>query len=96
MQDFKGDEVRALAATEGGLVAAVNDFEDRKLGSAAALEKMLARKNLTGAAPARKSAKEASPDARTPPRGASSIFATGGTPGSQPHALEANAWGTWL
>ena len=63
VQDFKGDEVRALAATEGGLVAAVNDFEDRKLGSAAALEKMLARKNLTGAAPARKSAKEASPDA---------------------------------
>lgn len=33
LKEFKGDEVRALAVTNEGLLAAVNDFKDRGVGS---------------------------------------------------------------
>lgn len=48
VHDFAGDEVRALALVEGGLVAAVNDFTDRGLSSVQALTKNLNRTSLVG------------------------------------------------
>lgn len=51
LKDFNGDELRALAATRQGLLAAVNTFEDRNLGSVDALAQNLARKSLSGPAP---------------------------------------------
>lgn len=48
VHDFAGDEVRALALVEGGLVAAVNDFTDRGLSSLQALTKTLNRTSLVG------------------------------------------------
>lgn len=51
LQDFSGDEVRALALVDGGLVAAVNDFSDRGLSSLQALTKTLNRTSLIGQAP---------------------------------------------
>ncbi len=48
LQDFTGDEVRALALTDAGLVAAVNDFSDRGLSSLQALTKNLGRTSLVG------------------------------------------------
>jgi len=48
LQDFTGDEVRALAVTETGLVAAVNDFSDRGISSLQALTKNLGRTSLVG------------------------------------------------
>jgi hypothetical protein len=48
LQDFSGDEVRALALTDEGLVAAVNDFSDRGLSSLQALTKNLGRTSLVG------------------------------------------------
>lgn len=51
LHDFDGDEVRALALTKTGLVAAVNAFADRKLSSLDALTKTLDRTSLVGQAP---------------------------------------------
>jgi|GEM_PF-1102744 len=48
LQDFTGDEVRALAVTGTGLVAAVNDFSDRGISSVQALTKNLGRTSLVG------------------------------------------------
>ena len=48
LQDFSGDEVRALALTDAGLVAAVNDFSDRGISSLQALTKTLGRTSLVG------------------------------------------------
>jgi hypothetical protein len=48
LQDFSGDEVRALALTDGGLVAAVNDFSDRGISTLQALTKTLGRTSLVG------------------------------------------------
>ena len=48
LQDFTGDEVRALAVTDTGLVAAVNDFSDRGISSVQALTKNLGRTSLVG------------------------------------------------
>ncbi|WP_143140716.1 hypothetical protein [Nannocystis exedens] len=48
VHDFAGDEVRALALVDGGLVAAVNDFTDRGLSSVQALTKNLNRTSLVG------------------------------------------------
>ncbi len=48
LQDFNADEVRALALTDTGLVAAVNDFSDRGLSSLQALTKTLGRTSLVG------------------------------------------------
>jgi len=52
LHDFAGDEVRALALTRTGLVAAVNTFADRKLSSLDALTKNLDRTSLMGQPPA--------------------------------------------
>ncbi|MCA9637824.1 MAG: hypothetical protein KC420_17475, partial [Myxococcales bacterium] len=51
VHDFKGDEVRALAFTDQGLVAAVNEFSDRGISSLDALTKNLNRTSLVGQAP---------------------------------------------
>ncbi len=51
LHDFKGDEVRALAFTEGGMVAAVNDFSEGGLSSLDALTKNLNRTSLIGQPP---------------------------------------------
>lgn len=91
--DFKGDEVRALAASGRGIVAAVNDFEDRKIGTVKNLQTQLARTNLTGAPPARKSTSEAEPDASA----ALYFVDLAGADGRRDvaRALEAT-WETWL
>lgn len=51
LHSFSGDEVRALAVAGNKLVAAINTFEDRNLGSLDALSKTLQRTSLTGTAP---------------------------------------------
>lgn len=52
VHEFGGaDEVRALALSRTGIVAAVNEFEDRKLSSVDALAKTLARTSLVGQPP---------------------------------------------
>ena len=51
LHDFSGDEVRALAATGDGLVAVVNDFDDRKVNSAKNLTTQLNRASLDGGPP---------------------------------------------
>src|SRR5690606_32807913 len=66
VHDFAGDEVRALALVDGGLVAAVNDFTDRGLSSVDALTKALNRTSLVG------QPSEGSLDAITPPSSAKS------------------------
>jgi hypothetical protein len=48
LRDFDADEVRSLALTDAGLVAAVNDFSDRGLSSLQALTKTLGRTSLVG------------------------------------------------
>lgn len=93
VHDFNGDEVRALAANERGLVAAVNDFEKRKVSTLKNLQSQLARTNLTGAAPARKSTSEPSPDAD-----AAIYYVNLSGQGSRrdlSRALEAT-WETWM
>jgi hypothetical protein len=52
LYDFPGDELRALALTKTGLVAAVNTFADRKVSSVDALTKNLERTSLVGQPPA--------------------------------------------
>jgi len=51
LHDFKGDEVRALALTEGGMIAAVNNFSEGGLSSLEALTKNLNRTSLIGQPP---------------------------------------------
>lgn len=51
LKDLEGDELRALALTRHGLLAAVNTFEDRQIGSVDALTKNLARTSLVGDPP---------------------------------------------
>jgi hypothetical protein len=51
IHDFKGDEVRALALTDDGLVAAVNAFSSSGLSSIDALTKNLNRTSLVGQPP---------------------------------------------
>lgn len=48
LHDFAGDEIRALALTDRGLLAAVNTFSDRGISSLDALTKNLARTSLVG------------------------------------------------
>jgi hypothetical protein len=51
LKDLEGDELRALALTRQGLLAAVNTFEDRQIGTVDALTKNLARTSLVGDPP---------------------------------------------
>lgn len=51
LKDLEGDELRALALTREGLLAAVNTFEDRQIGTVDALTKNLARTSLVGDPP---------------------------------------------
>lgn len=51
LKDLEGDELRALALTRHGLLAAVNTFEDRQIGTVDALTKNLARSSLVGDPP---------------------------------------------
>jgi len=48
LEDFNGDELKAIATTRQGLLVAVNAFEDRNLGSVDALAQNLARTSLSG------------------------------------------------
>ena len=63
LHDFNGEEVRALAVTKTGLMAAVNDFSDRKLTSLDALTKTLNRTSLTGQPPTGALSSEKTPSA---------------------------------
>ncbi|MEM6292998.1 MAG: hypothetical protein AAGA54_17110 [Myxococcota bacterium] len=63
LHSFSGDEVRALAISDGKLVAAVNSFADRKLNSLDALSKTLRRSSLTGAPPSGMAGSERPPSA---------------------------------
>ena len=51
VHDFAGDEVRDLALTRDGLLAAVNEFSDRGISSLDALTKNLNRTSLVGQPP---------------------------------------------
>lgn len=51
LKDLEGDELRAMALTRSGLLAAVNTFEDRQINSVDALTKNLARTSLVGDPP---------------------------------------------
>lgn len=51
LKDFNGDELRAMALTREGLLAAVNTFDDRQLGTVDALAKNLARASLSDPPP---------------------------------------------
>ena len=48
LRDFDGDELRALVLVGRTLVAAVNDFDDKSVGTADVLEKAVARASLAG------------------------------------------------
>jgi hypothetical protein len=63
LQDFPGDEVRAMTLTHDGLLVAVNDFEDRGLSSLQNLTQQLARTSLTGTAPTSSDAESSPPKA---------------------------------
>ncbi len=63
LHSFSGDEVRALAVVGTNLVAAINTFEDRKLGSLDALSKTLQRTSLTGTMPTGQAGEEQPPSA---------------------------------
>lgn len=92
LQDFSGDEVRALALVDGGLVAAVNDFSDRGLSSLQALTKNLNRTSLVGQPP------EGSLDASSssaPSSSADLLFVALGPKRDLGRAAEAT-WETWL
>jgi len=93
VHDFAGDEVRALALVDGGLVAAVNDFTDRGLSSVQALTKNLNRTSLVGQ-PA-----EGSLDATSSGGGAQSsadlFFVALGPKRDLARAAEAT-WESWL
>lgn len=92
LHDFSGDEVRALALVERGLVAAVNDFSDRGLSSLQALTKTLNRTSLVGQPP------EGSVDASAPSAPSASAdlwFVDLGPRRDLARAAEAT-WDTWL
>lgn len=92
LHDFSGDEVRALALVEGGLVAAVNDFSDRGLSSLQALTKALNRTSLIGQPP------EGNLDATSssaPSASADLWFVDLGPRRDLSRAAEAT-WDTWL
>lgn len=93
LQDFTGDEVRSLALTDTGLVAAVNDFSDRGLSSLQALTKNLGRTSLVGQ-PVEGSV-DASPS--TPQSSADLMFVPL-VAGKAPDLARAGelAWETWL
>lgn len=61
LHEFTGEEVRALALTPRGLVAAVNDFSERKLSGLDALTKTLNRTSLVGQAPGGEKSSEENP-----------------------------------
>ena len=63
LHSFSGDEVRALALVDGHLVAAINTFENRQLGSLDALSKTLQRTSLTGVPPTGMAGNERPPSA---------------------------------
>jgi len=63
LHSFSGDEVRALAVVDNNLVAAINTFESRQLGSLDALSKTLQRTSLTGASPTGMAGTERPPSA---------------------------------
>lgn len=97
LQDFAGDEVRALALVDAGLVAAVNDFSDRGISSLQALTKTLGRTSLVG------QPTEGSLDASggAPSSTADLMFVPltrDGQTGKAPELARAGelAWDTWL
>lgn len=63
LHDFRGDEVRAMAISDGALFAAVNDFDDKSTGNLPALSKAMARASLGGSGPSSNSANASSPKA---------------------------------
>lgn len=92
LHDFSGDEVRALALVEGGLVAAVNDFSDRGLSSVQALTKTLNRTSLIGQAP------EGNLDATSggAPSSSADLFFVALGPGRDLARAAEATWDTWL
>lgn len=92
LHDFAGDEVRALALVEGGLVAAVNDFSDRGLSSVQALTKTLNRTSLIGQAP------EGNLDATSggAPSSSADLFFVALGPGRDLARAAEATWDTWL
>jgi hypothetical protein len=93
LQDFTGDEVRSLALTDTGLVAAVNDFSDRGLSSLQALTKNLGRTSLVG------QPDEGSVDASpSTPQSSADLMFVPLVAGKAPDLARAGelAWETWL
>ncbi len=63
LHSFSGDEVRALALADGKLLAAINTFQSRQLGSVDALSNTLQRTSLTGTPPTGMAGDERPPQA---------------------------------
>lgn len=94
VHDFAGDEVRALALVDDGLVAAVNDFSDRGLSSLQALTKNLNRTSLVGQ-PAEGSLDTTSSSSGAVSASADLFFVALGPKRDLARASEA-AWESWL
>jgi len=90
LHDFPGDEVRAIALTRTGLLAAVNEFDDRKLTSVDALTKTLNRTSLVGQ-PA--SGAVSTP---TPPKADAKVFHVDLGKGRDLNRATESPWEQWL
>lgn len=90
LHDFPGDEVRAIATTRTGLLAAVNEFSDRKLTSVDALTKTLARTSLVGQPAA------GSSSGGSPPQADAKLFHVDLGKGRDLARASEAPWETWL
>lgn len=90
LHDFAGDEVRALALTRTGLLAAVNEFEDQKIGSVDALTKTLNRTSLLGQPPSGSSS-----DA-SPPKADAKVYHVDLGKGRELARASESPWEEWL
>ncbi len=90
LHDFTGDEVRALRVSGHSLVAAVNDFDDRKMSNLDALTKRLNRTSLVGATPS------GTLGSRSGPTASAKIFAVDLGPKLDVDRASEAPWEKWL
>lgn len=90
LKDLEGDELRALALTRQGLLAAVNTFEDRQIGSVDALTKNLARTSLVGDPPM------GDLQTQRPPRSDAAVYHVDLGPGRDFDRASEAPWDQWF
>jgi hypothetical protein len=90
LKDLEGDELRALALTRHGLLAAVNTFEDRQLGSVDALTKNLQRSSLVGDPPTGEL------QTQRPPRSDGTVYHVDLGPGRDFERASEAPWDEWF